>query len=311
MAAGRESPETRHEANDQIGETKAPSVEQAAAMGQLILVAEDNVTNQDVIRRQLNLLGYAAEIAADGKQALDAWHSRKFAMLLTDCHMPEMDGFELTRAIRAEEDETDSRFPIVAITANALQGEADRCLQAGMDHYLSKPLELRKLQQVLKKWMPIAASEYAVPIDNADFRVETAGGPADEGAAAAGGTEAPPEAAGAIDPTALKSVFGDDPETFQEILQDFVDPASANVGEILDGFANRSAAEVARAAHKLKSSARAVGASRLADLCLALETAGNADDWTAIDAAAPHLEPALEDVLQYIRDIPPSPASVH
>ena len=107
--------------------------------------------------------------------------------------------------------------------------------------------------------------------------------------------------------SALKSILGDDPETIREILQDFVAPASANVGEILDGFERRSANDVEEAAHKLKSSARAVGAFTLAELCLALETAGNAADWAGIDDAAPRLRPALEDVLGYIREIQSAP----
>jgi CheY-like chemotaxis protein len=117
----------------------APSAEQAAASGQLILLAEDNAINCDVLVEQLRLLGHCAEIAEDGCIALEKWRSGRFALLLTDCYMPHLDGFSLTGAIRAAE-APGQRLPIIAVTANAMHGEAQRCLEAGMDDYLSKPL---------------------------------------------------------------------------------------------------------------------------------------------------------------------------
>jgi len=118
-----------------------------------ILLAEDNETNRDVLSEQLRLLGFDAEMAEDGAQALEKWRSGRFALLLTDCQMPNMDGFELTSAIRAEEHLL-TRLPIIAITGNAMQGEAQRCLDAGMDDYLSKPLRMRELGAMLAKWLP-------------------------------------------------------------------------------------------------------------------------------------------------------------
>ena len=123
-----------------------------------ILVAEDNRINQVVIRRQLESLGYEAQLADDGVQALAAWRRGRYALLLTDCQMPHMDGYQLTRAIREEErsSQAASRTAIVAITANAAIGETEECLRAGMDDFLSKPLELRKLEQVLVHWLKAA-----------------------------------------------------------------------------------------------------------------------------------------------------------
>jgi PAS domain S-box-containing protein len=131
----------------------APGMEEAAASGQLILVAEDNETNRDVLGEQLRLLGYCADMAEDGRVALEKWRSGRYALLLTDCHMPHMDGFALTKAIR-EGETPGTHLPIIAITANAMQGEAQRCLQAGMDDYLSKPMRLQELAPVLEKWLP-------------------------------------------------------------------------------------------------------------------------------------------------------------
>jgi PAS domain S-box-containing protein len=131
-----------------------PTVEEARAQGQLILLAEDNEINRDVIAEQLRLLGYAAELAPDGAIALEMWHSGRYALLLTDCHMPNMDGYELTDAIRKSE-APGVHIPIIAITANAMQGEAERCRERGMDDYLSKPLRMQELDDKLRRWLPL------------------------------------------------------------------------------------------------------------------------------------------------------------
>jgi PAS domain S-box-containing protein len=288
IAAGRASPEVSYEEEvEEIRLGRAPTIEEARAQGKLILLAEDNLTNQDVIRRQLTLLGYACEIASDGREGRDMWQANDYALLLTDCHMPEMDGFELTAAVRETEESTDRRAPIIAITANALQGEAERCLAAGMDDYLSKPVDMKGLKSTLQKWMGnggVAGDAHAaLPTGKAPL--------------------SPPDAApenGPIDPSALKSVFGDDEATFIEILKDFVEPATSNVDEIDAALTEHSADGVAKAAHKLKSSARSVGANDLADLCQVLEAAGNAEDWSEIDKAALRLSDTFQKVVDYI-----------
>ena len=117
-----------------------------------VLVAEDNEINQEVIRRQLKLIGFEAEIVANGVEALVGWRTGRFALLLTDLQMPEMDGYELTARIRAAE-RGQARIPIVALTANALKEESDRCKAVGMDDYLTKPVQVSKLDAVLTRWM--------------------------------------------------------------------------------------------------------------------------------------------------------------
>jgi len=295
VAAGRASPEVEHDDSEiTLDAGKAPTVAEAEAMGQLILLAEDNVTNQDVIRRQLTMLGYALEIANDGKEALELLETRNFAILLTDCHMPNMDGFELTETIRKSEKDKDIRIPIVAVTASVMKEEVDQCFAAGMDDFIAKPLEMQKAKEMLHKWMPEAEGVAAEA----------------SGEAAAEDITDEPEAKddgdggnGAINPTALKSVFGDDEATFKEILNDFVEPATSNVGEIEASFNDRSADGVAKAAHKLKSSARSVGANDLAELCQTLELAGKAEDWDEIDKAAPLLPSTIQKVVEYIDNL--------
>ena len=133
---------------------KAPTVEDALAQGRLILVAEDNPVNRDVIGRQLNLLGYACELVEDGAAALVAWREKSYALLLADCHMPNLDGFELAKAIRKAEEGSEIHIPIIAITANVMRGQRERCLAAGMDAYLTKPTSLNDLRDMLERNMP-------------------------------------------------------------------------------------------------------------------------------------------------------------
>ena len=153
--------------NALAGDAKATftplSREEARHRGSLILVAEDNEINQKVILQQLTLLGQTADIASNGREALERWQSGDYAILFADLHMPKMDGYELTEAIRAAETGK-ARIPIIAFTANALKGEAERCIAIGMDDYLSKPVQLVNLKAMLEKWMPVAAAGHTPDI---------------------------------------------------------------------------------------------------------------------------------------------------
>ena len=284
VAAGRASPEVQPDTEVLAAKpAKAPTAEEAFAQGQLILLAEDNLTNQDVIRRQLAMLGFTCEIANNGAEALKAWRKGRYALLLTDCHMPEMDGYELTGAIRTEEKPSGAKLPIIAVTANALQGEAARCIKAGMDDYISKPIAMPALRAALQKWMPPPKA-----------------------AAVTAPAEAPaPEtsAAPVVDERVLKDMFGDDDATFKEIMQSFLEPSESVVVDILAAQAAHDATAVMEAAHKLKSAARNVGAGALADTCAELEAAGKAQDWTVIDALAPLSRTQMDAVTAYINTL--------
>lgn len=131
------------------------SIEQAEAAGQLILLVEDNELNREVLQLQLGVLGYVAVEAADGKQALGIWHQHTFALVLTDCYMPEMDGFEFSQQIRRLEQsqKVSEPVPIIAVTANTMQEEWQRCQDSGMNGIITKPLALEELQEELTKWL--------------------------------------------------------------------------------------------------------------------------------------------------------------
>jgi PAS domain S-box-containing protein len=251
---------------------QAVSVAEARAAGRLILVAEDDEINRKVIVQQLALLGYAAELAAHGREALELWHEGRYAMLLTDLHMPEMDGYALAAAIRAEEAGC-GRMPILALTANALRGEANRARAAGMDDYLTKPIALAQLKGALEKWLAPGAAPIAAQ--------------ARQGLAAA---------EPALDLGALKGIVGEDETVLRQMLSDYLAAAARLVAELGAARAEEDARSIAFAAHKLKASSRAVGAGGLGDLCAGLESAGRAGDWEAIHRDMPRIEAALEQV---------------
>ncbi len=116
-----------------------------------------------MILRQIEMLGHAAEVAADGQTAFEMWQAGDFALLLTDLHMPTLDGYALAEAIRHAEGRRPprpgGRMPILALTANAMRGEATRAMAAGMDEYLTKPLQLQMLNDALTRWLPPEAAD--------------------------------------------------------------------------------------------------------------------------------------------------------
>ena len=268
----------------------APSIEEALRSHQLILLAEDNETNREVMMEQLRLLGYTAEIATDGALALQMWRSGRYALLLTDCHMPNMDGFELTAAIRQAEP-AGTRLPIVAITANAMQGEAQRCREHGMDDFLSKPLRLQELRPMLAKWLPL-------PPDGPD----------------ANETQGPTAARIALlpswDASMLSQLVGDNPAMHRRLLGKFMRNATRQVAAIGAAAMAGDTASVAGVAHTLKSAARTVGAMALGELSQAMETAGHAGDRPACRALAADLDRtflvATQNIERHLSAVEPS-----
>jgi CheY-like chemotaxis protein len=115
-------------------------------------VAEDNPVNQKVAARLLERLGMEVDVAADGSQALELWRRRDYDLVLLDCQMPVLDGYRTATTLRAEE-ERDEHVPIVALTANAMAEDRARCLNAGMDDYLAKPVRLEDLREVVERWV--------------------------------------------------------------------------------------------------------------------------------------------------------------
>jgi CheY-like chemotaxis protein len=146
-----------HRAPADVGREPGGAGGHAHRAGKLILLVEDNPTNQKVALHQLTRLGYAAHVASNGEEALRALALHEYALILMDCQMPLLDGFEATRRIRAAERAGCPRIPIVAMTANAAEGDRKRCLEAGMDDYLAKPIVREALAALLRQRAPLSA----------------------------------------------------------------------------------------------------------------------------------------------------------
>ena len=252
---------------------------EACRRGCLILVAEDNEINQQVVLQQLALFGQIADIANNGREALELWRSGNYGILITDLHMPEMDGYELTAAIRAAE-AGKTRIPIIAFTANALKGVAERCLAVGMDDYLSKPVQLANMRAMLKKWLPAAAGLRLVQ----------------------GKSDATIPLSVALDVNVLKALIGDDALMIREFLYAFILSAAKLAAELRVACTAVQAAAAGALAHKLKSSSRSVGALALGELCAEMEQAGKAGDAAALLLLLPRFEQELASVQACIEE---------
>ncbi len=196
--------------------------------------------------------------------------------------MPEMDGYMLAETIRREEVKR-RRMPILALTANALRGEANRARSAGMDEYLTKPVRLHLLKAALEKWLP--RTDGSIP---STALVE----------GSCGGRAAP-----VVDVAVLKGLVGDDAGTIREFLSDYLASARRLAAELRAAVAAGDTHKVAAVAHKLKSSSRSVGALAFADLCAGLENAGRVGDKAAIVQDMPKFEAALTAVETEIADL--------
>lgn len=258
--------------------TAAPlSREQARRQGSLILVAEDNEYNQKVILQQLMLLGRTADIANNGQEALARWQTGSYALLVTDLHMPLMDGYELTAAIRAAELGR-PRIPIIAFTANALKGEADRCKAIGMDDYLSKPVQLAELKAMLKKWQPVV---FSVPFNAPVALLE--------------------QQPLAVDVRVLASLVGDEATVIREFLNDFDTSARQLSHQLHTACIAGDALAAGTLAHQLKSAARSVGALALGELCAMMELAGKAGEQATLARLLPAFDMEWTRVEDFLR----------
>ena len=219
--------------------------------GQRILVAEDNSTNREVILAQLKKIGYRPEAVRNGAEAVNAVQRQQYDLVLMDCEMPVMDGYEATSLIHA----THPKMPIIALTASAMESDRDRCLLEGMDDYLSKPVELSQLADVLARWMPVS-------------------GPAATAATVAEATGEPPAAIFDGD-SLLRRLMGDR-ELARAVLSGFFQDAPCQLQRLRARIDESDHSGLRLQAHTLKGSAATVGAEALRAVAQAMETAAAA-----------------------------------
>jgi len=237
-----------------------------------ILVAEDNPVNQEVVRHMLNLLGCSSEVVRDGVLAFDAARTAGHDLIFMDCQMPHLDGFAATRAIRDWETASGrERGPIVALTANAIAGDRERCLAAGMDDYLSKPFDLDQLRGVLLRWIPEKARKVG------DAAVVEGGAAGPPGAAAASSASRPGgEPLQVFDQAGLLDRIGGD----QEFLVIFVDKFIESTSDLMLGLAGAieqgDRSSIHLQAHSIKGAAASIGAEAMRAIAAEMEAQAKA-----------------------------------
>lgn len=269
----------------------APSVAQAEAEGTLVLLADDHPTNRLLLMRQLNLLGYAAESATNGLEALEMWKQGRYKLVLTDCNMPEMNGYELARSIRAiESSGSASRCPIIACTANAMGGEAAICLEAGMDDYIAKPVELKRLLPKLEHWLPLPlvppATPPAVPPPTLVVHRSTAG-----------------LARCPIDHVLLARMSSGDAELEREIFKEFQRATDDDAQSLAQAVTDRDSAQVKSLAHLIKGASAMVGATQLSTICERIEHANHRGDWHTVVASLTDFHQEVERLNHYFAQV--------
>jgi PAS domain S-box-containing protein len=212
-----------------------------------ILVAEDNATNREVILAQLKKLGYLADAVFNGAEAVEAAERGVYALILMDCQMPVMDGYEATGRIR---DSHHPDLPIVALTANAMSADSEKCLSAGMSDYLAKPVDLSRLAEMLEKWMPEAGSIEIAHIEPVEIEANTV-----------------------FDGESLLQRLMGDRDLAETILSVFLGDAPLVLKRLCDALNESDAAGARLHAHTLKGSAATVSAEALRAVALQMETA--------------------------------------
>jgi two-component system sensor histidine kinase/response regulator len=247
-----------------------------------VLLVEDNPINQRVARRFLERLGCEVQVVGDGQQAVEAYERDRYTFILMDMQMPVMDGLEATRRIRELEGGGHRRTPIVALTANAMMGTLERCLEAGMDDYLTKPLDISRLQDVLDRFMGRADGD-APPAARPPLAAAATQASADNAVRAR-----------------LADVAGDDEEFMIELVNTFIAGGDETLRELRAAVDLGDTAALGRSAHKLKGACANLHIHGLANLALDLETrakAGQAADWRAeVDKLAAELARVCESL---------------
>lgn len=263
------STETQDTSDALIKRRKAPSMIEAEKENTLILVVDDHPVSRNVLVQQLNLLGYSAQIASSGAQAMSMLQSKHFALLFTDYDMPGMDGCELARHIRKlEREESLKPMLIIAYTANALANAKSNCITAGMNDYLSKPVALMTLMNLLDKWLPIPMAH---PIDRA----------------------------------LITEIVGDDESAICDVLKDYQRAALQDTAKLQQAIKEEDMAQVTMMIHRIKGASDLIGAKALVRLCQKIETASRMEDKKAIEKYMMKFLQEQEQLQSYLSSICP------
>jgi CheY-like chemotaxis protein/HPt (histidine-containing phosphotransfer) domain-containing protein len=235
-------------------------------------LAEDNVTNQQVALGMLAKLGFTADTAADGREAIQALKTVPYDIVLMDVQMPLMDGLEATRTIRSGKSGVlNPKIPIIAMTAHALKGDRERCLEGGMDDYISKPIAPQALAEALETWLDKAQKQ-----PSADF--------------APGGETYPSASPPVFDRQALSDRLMGDANLVKEILAGFLNDMPKQLQSLKRCIDRRDAGSAGKQAHAIKGAAANTGGMALSAVAGKMEKAGQAGQMEEIAALMPELE---------------------
>ena len=249
-----------------------------------VLVVEDNVTNQKVAQGMLSRLGVQVDLAGDGEEALEALQQLPYDLVLMDCQMPVLDGYETTRRIRAPHSRVrDHAIPVVAMTANAMQGDRERCIAAGMNDHIAKPVEPTRLHQALAQWLPQHCLQ-----DRAPEPVLTSKPTADETS-----NSSMPSGDPVFDQAGMSQRLADDEDLIREVAHAVLDEMPIFIGQ-LERLADGDAAGAKAVAHKIKGAAGNTGGMVLSTLALTLEQAARDGDLQRLQRDAPRLRQAFD-----------------
>jgi two-component system, sensor histidine kinase and response regulator len=246
-----------------------------------ILLAEDNAVNQKVACRTLEKLGYRVDVVPNGLEAVAAWAENRYDLILMDCQMPVLDGYEATREIRNRE-VGHRRVPIVALTAHAMKGDDLKCRAAGMDDYLTKPVDRERLENCLERLLadkPIAR--------NSEDTSATA---------AVIDADAPP-----VDLVALRVLVEGDAAFERELIDTFIDSGNAALGELAKAIAADDSPDIGRLAHRLKGASASMQASAVNQTAGRLEALARSGTGQVVTELADQLRREVAQAIEYLR----------
>jgi PAS domain S-box-containing protein len=245
--------------------------------GTLVLLAEDNLVNQKVARAMLEKLGMAVEVVGNGREAVNAWKSGRFELIVMDCQMPELDGYEATREIRRTEP-YGRRIPIVALTAHAMKGDDAECRAAGMDDYLSKPLDLERLRACLERHIGALLQPGVTPRTSVRS-----------------GSAAP------VDWDALLESHAHDEPSVAELARLFITCGDESLAAIAAAVGTGDLSAVREHAHSLKGASASLAAHALAEIAAELETAARSAARERVPGLTAALADELRRAIEYLR----------
>jgi two-component system sensor histidine kinase/response regulator len=275
-----------------------PRRETAPPTGAPVLLVEDNAMNQLVASRILGKLGYHADIAGNGREALAALAAHEYAAVLMDCQMPEMDGYDATRELRRREG-AGRRTPVIAMTAAAMEGDREMCIEAGMDDYVTKPVRADAIEAVLGRWIgardtDASRSDGTEPAGDAGGVPGQTGMPRHQGSANTERTD--PDTLDETRIATLRDLDGGDGNLLAMLVDEYDRDTRIQIDRLRAALAEGDPHTVERCAHTVKGASANIGAIRLADLCRELESLGRAGALGAAPALLDRVDTAFDEV---------------